>query len=304
MVQLKGSRSQPYTWITQKISPVAISSLDHAMSYVMESYENGPYTVRLLKKHEKSGSYFFPSGLVSEAIEILSDLGYEVDYIPGQNKPKKLSTKLNWNGPTLWEHQEDATKEIRKCFNDGQGIILHIPTRGGKTLISLKMISELQVSTLIIVHNEELMRQWKNEIRMKLEVDAGEIRESTRDIQDVTIGMIQTLNNAIKKGEKFNFDFLVVDECHHYSSQMFYYVAMRLNSYYRMGLSATPRREDGNDKKFVAALGKIVHPVSIKTLINRGILVKPIFIFYKCKVTEKTGYKKWEDAYKKGIVDK
>jgi len=153
------------------------------------------------------------------------------------------------------------------------------------------------------VHNEELLRQWKEEIKEKLGVNAGEIKESTRDIQDVTIAMVQTLNNAIKKGEKFNFDFLIVDEIHHYSSVMFYYVAMRINSYYRLGLSATPRREDGDDKKFIAAIGKIIHPVSVSDLIKRGILVKPRFIFYKCKVTEKTGYKSWEEAYKKGIVD-
>jgi superfamily II DNA or RNA helicase len=269
----------------------------------MESYENGPYTVRLLKKHEKTGSYFFPSGLVYEAIEIISELGYEVDYVPGQREPKKLSSELNWKGPALWQHQQEALAEAHLCFVDGQGVILHIPTRGGKTLISLKLMSELRVSTLIIVHNEELLRQWKEEIREKLGVNAGEIRESTRDIRDITIGMIQTLNNAIKKGEKFNFDFLIIDECHHYSSQMFYYVAMRINSYYRLGLSATPRREDGDDKKFIAAIGKIVHPVSVSDLITRGILVKPKFIFYKCKVTEKTGYKTWSEAYKKGIVD-
>lgn len=303
MIELKGSKNQPYVWINQKLSQVAIASLDNAMSYTMESYENGPYTVNLLKKHEKTGSYFFPSGLVSEAIEILTELGYEVTYAPGQKVPRKLSNDINWKGPELWQHQQEALLEAHTCFENGQGVILHIPTRGGKTLISLKLIQELRASTLIIVHNEELLRQWKEEIREKLGVNAGEIKESTRDIQNITIAMVQTLNNAIKKGEKFYFDFLIVDEIHHYSSAMFYYVAMRINSYYRMGLSATPRREDGDDKKFIAAIGKIVHPVSVSELIERGILVEPRFIFYKCKVTDKTGYKSWEEAYKKGIVD-
>ncbi len=303
MITLTGSKTQPYVWIRQKLSRVATASLDNAMSYTMESYENGPYTVKLLKKHENTGSYFFPQGLVSEAIEILTELGYEVTYETGQKIPKKLSNDIKWNGPTLWQHQQEALTEAHTCFKNGQGVILHIPTRGGKTLISLKLIQELQVPTLIIVHNEELLRQWKEEVKKKLDMNAGEIKESTRDLQDITVGMVQTINNAIKKGEKFNFDFLIVDEVHHYSSQMFYYVAMRISSYYRLGLSATPRREDGDDKKFIAAIGKVIHPVSVSNLIKRGILVKPKFIFYKCKVTEKTGYKTWEEAYKKGIVD-
>lgn len=299
---LQGSKNAPWIWINQKLSAVAIASIDKAMSYTMESYENPPYTVHLLKQHEASKAWFFPVGLLSEAIEILDDLGYDVKYVPGKKAPKPQIKDLTWKGPELWEHQKKATDETMAGFRLGMGTILHIPTRGGKTFIALKIASELKVKTLIVVHNEELMKQWQREIKEKLSVNAGEIREAKRDIQNVTVAMIQTLNNAIKKKEKFDFDFLIVDEVHHYSSAMFYFVAMRINSFYRLGLSATPRREDGDDKKFIAAIGQIIHPVSIRELINRGILVKPIFKFFKCAVTPKTGYETWEKAYSKGIV--
>jgi superfamily II DNA or RNA helicase len=302
MITLKGSKNANYVWLNQKISSVAIASLDKTMSYTMESYENPPYTVHLLKQHEPSKAWFFPIGMVSEAIETLEELGYDVEYIPGHTPSKATIDHIRWLGPTLWEHQEKARNMTLVNFYKGLGVILHIPTRGGKSVIAMKLISDLQKKTLIIVHNEELMRQWKNEIKEKLGINAGEIQETKRDIKNVTVAMIQTLNNAIKKGEKFNFDFLIIDEVHHYSSAMFYYVAMRINSYYRLGLSATPRREDGDDKKFIAAIGQIVHPVSIHELIQRRILVKPIFKFYKCKVTEKTGYESWAKSYTKGIV--
>jgi len=300
-VILQGSRNLPFCWINTKLSPVAIASLDKTMSYTMESYNNPPYTINLFKLHEKSGSYFFPVGLTSEALEILDDLGYEVIYVPGQRAPAP-TVPLKWLGPEPWEHQRRAVTEVLQTFRQGMGTILHIPTRGGKTFVALKLASELRVKTLIVVHNEELMKQWEEEIRRKLGVTPGRIKESERNIKDVTVGMIQTLSNAIKKGEKFNFDFLVVDEVHHYSSKMFNSVAMKLNSHYRLGLSATPRREDGDDKKFIGALGQIIHPVSIRELITRGILVKPIFKFFKCQVTQGTGYEQWEKAYSKGIV--
>jgi superfamily II DNA or RNA helicase len=44
--------------------------------------------------------------------------------------------------------------------NNGSGGILEVPCGRGKTIMALKIISELKKKTLIIVHKEFLMNQW------------------------------------------------------------------------------------------------------------------------------------------------
>jgi superfamily II DNA or RNA helicase len=50
---------------------------------------------------------------------------------------------------------------------------------------------------------------------------------------------------------------------------------MKSDAYYKLGLSATPTREDGNEMKMFAAIGPIIKVSSVKELIKLGILAKP-----------------------------
>ena len=303
-ITLTGSRSAPWAWINDKLSNVALASLDKAMSYEMSSYDNPPYTVHLLKKHEKSGSYFFPIGLVSEAIEILEDLGYETVYVNGQKAPEPQIKNLMWNGPSImWPHQINAVNEIMKNFRDnGKGIILHIATGSGKSTIILRLIYELKVPTLIVVPNNDLVNQWENNIRTVLGVEPGKIQGTKNQQNDITVATSQTLAKRIDTLDISKFKFLCQDESHHVPAAQCYKIAMKCNAYYRCGVTATPRREDGDDKKIIAGYGKIINPITTRELINTGILAIPRFIWLKCQVPKGIGYKKWEEVYRKGIV--
>ena len=296
-IELKRSKNAPYVWINSELRPLAAKALDRAMSYEVTPYDSEPFVVRLFRGG-KNGGYFFPIGLTDVAQTILSQIGYETQFFAGQRPAKKFD--FTWHGPELWPHQKRAVSEAKKELGKGLGCTLHIPTRGGKTTAALWLVKELGVSTLVVVHTQELLRQWRTEIKKQLGVDAGYIRESTRNIKPITIAMVQTLRGAIQGGEKFDFDFLIVDETHHYSSKMFWFTVMRLNSFYRLALTATPRREDGQDMKFIGAVGKLIHPVSISELIERGVLVKPRFEFHSCECA--STYENWTKAYTKGIV--
>jgi len=124
--------------------------------------------------------------------------------------------------------------------------------------------------------------------------------------------MIQTLSARIKKQkyndngeiEEFRLDtgLLIADECHCISAATFYQVAMRINSRYRLGLSATPTRTDGAEMKIFAACGVIAAAVSVEDLVRDGYLTLPVFRLERLPPVRIPYSASWATVYKSGIV--
>lgn len=68
-----------------------------------------------------------------------------------------------------------------------------------------------------------------------------------------------------------------LSNCHHVPAAMFRKVNAAIRAPYKMGLSATVRRLDGLEKDVYGSLGDIQSSVSIRELINKGILAEPRF---------------------------
>ena len=142
------------------------------------------------------------------------------------------------------------------------GGIISLPCGGGKTIVALYLIAELKKKTIIVVHKEFLMNQWKERIKTFLpNARVGTIQASVIDIdnKDIVICMLQSI--SMKEYDKDQFDcfgFTIVDECHHISSEVFSRALPKLTSTYTLGLSATPKRQDGMTKVFLWFLGPMV----------------------------------------------
>ena len=149
---------------------------------------------------------------------------------------------------------------------NGNGAILEVPCGRGKTVLSLKIIANIQKKTLILVHKEFLMEQWIERIQQFLpDARIGIIQQNKvkADNKDIVIAMIQSISMKSYPPKIFdNFGFTIVDECHHISSQVFSRCLPKIGNKYLLGLSATPKRKDGLSKVFHWYLG----PVSYKHL--------------------------------------
>lgn len=75
-----------------------------------------------------------------------------------------------------------------------------------------------------------------------------------------------------------------------------------INSRFRLGFSATPRRDDGNDNLIYANTGQVVYKLNAKNLIAKNVLVNPIAIFYKYK-SESVVTDNWQSEYEEGLVN-
>ena len=72
------------------------------------------------------------------------------------NKGKDIN--INFNGE-LRDYQNPIVTEFMKSAKKGGGL-LELHTGAGKTVIGLKILSNLKKKTLIVVHKEFLLRQW------------------------------------------------------------------------------------------------------------------------------------------------
>tara|TARA_B110000208_G_scaffold29928_1_gene39362 strand:+ start:425 stop:1897 length:1473 start_codon:yes stop_codon:yes gene_type:complete len=145
------------------------------------------------------------------------------------------------------------------------GGIISVPCGWGKTIMALYLISKLKRKTIIVVHKEFLLNQWKERIQEFLpSARVGLIQGPKIDIEnkDIVLAMLQSLSIKTYDNKIFNdFGFSIVDECHHIAAEVFSRALHKINTFYSLGLSATPNRIDGLTKVFKMFLGPIVYKI-------------------------------------------
>ena len=190
--------------------------------------------------------------------------------------PDPLPINLEFKGD-LRDYQEKVV-EIYKDNMDKGGGLLEIPCGRGKTVMALKILSELKVKTLVVVHKGFLLNQWVERINQFLPgAKVGTIQGQTIDIEgkDIVIGMLQSLSMKNYPQSMFeSFGLTIVDEVHHIAAEVFVRSLFKIVTKYVLGLSATMQRKDGLSKVFKMFLGDIVYKEKPKG--NDKVLVKVI----------------------------
>jgi superfamily II DNA or RNA helicase len=142
------------------------------------------------------------------------------------------------------------------------GGILSLPCGFGKTVSALYLVKELGVKTLVVVHKEFLLKQWKERIEQFLPGAAiGILKAQTIDVQDkdIVIASLQSLSMKTYSETIFSdVGFLIIDECHRVGTEVFSRALHKINFRYSLGISATVRRKDGMTKAFSNFLGDVV----------------------------------------------
>ena len=151
---------------------------------------------------------------------------------------------------------------LQNAKEKGGGII-SIKCGGGKTVLALSIISKLKKKTIVIVHKDFLMTQWRDRILEFLpDAKIGKIQQNTIDIdnKDIVLAMVQSLSMKEYNDDTFNsFGLAIFDECHHLGAEVFSRSMGKVASKYMLGLSATPKRKDGLSRVFEWYIGNIVY---------------------------------------------
>ena len=178
----------------------------------------------------------------------------------------------------LRDNQKPVVKKFIEAANESGGGIISVPCGFGKTVLALYLVAALKVKTIVIVHKEFLMDQWKERIEFFLpEARVGKIQGDVVKIEDkdIVIGMLQSISMKDYPDEVFNsFGFVIYDECHHLGAEVFSRSLIKVGCKYTLGLSATPKRADGLTKVFEWFLGDTVF--SIKQREQEDVKIKLI----------------------------
>lgn len=124
----------------------------------------------------------------------------------------------------------------------------------GKTVMAIKILSELKVKTIILLHKDYLINQWKKailELTDLNEEDIGLIKNGKFKDGKIVLGSIQSLMRKTIPTEINNlFSFKIIDETHRIGAEMFLKSFTRFNTRYSLALSATPYRPDKMEKVY------------------------------------------------------
>lgn len=138
------------------------------------------------------------------------------------------------------------------------------PTAFGKTVTAAAMIARRGVNTLVLVHRNELLHQWKERLQSFLDVGkdvvgtigAGKAKPTGR----IDIAVMQSLSRQGKVNPLVeNYGHIIVDECHHVGAVSFDAILKRAKAKYVLGLTATPIRRDGQQPIIFMQCGPIRH---------------------------------------------
>lgn len=142
------------------------------------------------------------------------------------------------------------------------GGILSLPCGFGKTVAALYILSALGVRTMVVVHKDFLLNQWKERIAEFLpDVTIGLVKAKTVDVEgkDVVLASLQSLSMKEYDPALFRgIGMLVIDECHRVGTEVFSRALHKTSFRYSLGISATVQRKDGMTKAFVHFLGDVL----------------------------------------------
>ena len=221
--------------------------------------------------YDDAGYICIPRALLDSVIDRFNEV--DISFTLTDNRCTGMTLDVSFNG-TLYEEQMRAAKAILEHDNG----ILAATTSFGKTVVGAYMIAQRKTNTLILVHNTEIQKNWIEDLNKFLDVNAElpEYKTKTGRIKKrkSLIGKLHAGHNSMTgiidvaifsslgKGEEINpmlaqYGMVIMDECHHGAAQTVEDVVGSAKAKYVYGLTATPKREDGLEKKVFMQFGPI-----------------------------------------------
>lgn len=198
----------------------------------------------------------------------------------------------------LRPYQEDALKRMLKVDNG----IVDMGTGAGKTVVALALIAKRACPTFVIVPTVPLVNEWLYKAKEFLrfsddEKYVGFASGKQCQLSVINIINIHTLFRCLFKSSKhkqtmeryrtvqnayYNADMLMVDECHHSSTDTWKACIMQSDAFYRYGFTATAdMRHDMADLEYYGLLGEKIIRVSPHQLVSEGYIAKARVIFHE-----------------------
>lgn len=234
---------------------------------------------RIISLSDETPDYLcLPRGCETDLVNMFSSLKADIEWIDETCHGRTVS--VDFNGQ-LREEQADATDSMLEYDNG----VLSATTAFGKTVIGAKLISAKKVNTLILVHTQQLLEQWKERLNQFLTINeklpADPVKKRGRKKVRSIIGQLGggkknlsgiidiAVMQSLVKGDEVNevvrdYGMVIVDECHHVPAFSFEQILKNVSAKYVYGLTATPVRQDGHHPIIFMHCGPIRYKVDAR----------------------------------------
>lgn len=201
-----------------------------------------------------------PRGCLAAATKLLDENGIGLDLTDERFAGDSLSLKF------AGQLRPDQEKAVNAMTAHDSGVLC-APTAFGKTVTAAALIARRGVSTLILVHRNELLKQWQERLRVFLGLDKGQLgiigggkRKPTGMID---VASMQSLFRNDEVSDVIeHYGHVVIDECHHLAARTYEKLFKAAKARYVLGLTATPIRRDGQHPIIFMQCGPIRHEAS------------------------------------------
>jgi superfamily II DNA or RNA helicase len=238
----------------------------------------------------------FPAGLAVRLATVLREQhGVTVDVrdVVRQRGPQPYTDQLT--GIVLKPFQDAAATAAvaagRLCIKS--------PTSSGKTEIGAEIIRRLGLPTLWITHKKDLMSQTADRLSARLaHMEIGIVGSGKFLPRAVTVGMVQTLSKVTDPAWWRQWQVLMMDECHHSSSDTWIAVANNCSeATWRFGLSATPTAGVPlRDARLEGVTGPMYVATTMDELLYLGFIAKPRIVMLRPPVASYLTYEDVREA--------
>jgi superfamily II DNA or RNA helicase len=225
---------------------------------------------------ERSGVITVPSGFAylfknNQIIDNRKDTGKQVAF-PWKTKP---------HDPRDYQHDG-----ITQMCNNYRGLI-NFATGLGKTLTAVYAIRAIGRRALILCPSKAIADNFYQELCSAFgDSTVGYFGGGKKQIRDITVGIVQSVNNSIDQFAKHELGLVIFDEVHHLAADTFFSIAAGLSSVGRMfGLTATDFRSDGKDVMIQAGVGEVLIKRDIIWGIENKWLAYPSIIMREVETT-------------------
>ena len=168
----------------------------------------------------------------------------------------------------LRDYQTDICSRVNEAFDKHRSVMVQMPTGTGKTVVLASLVSQLDMtSVLIVAHRRELIEQIKATIK-RLNVDN----------RNITVESIQTISRRLTSngvatphnGGQGGFSLVVIDEAHHALAKTYKMMWDTWPDAKFLGLTATPCRLNG--KGFTDLFDVLLSSLTVPEFIRKGVL--------------------------------
>ncbi|MEO1271660.1 MAG: DEAD/DEAH box helicase family protein, partial [Myxococcota bacterium] len=161
-----------------------------------------------------------------------------------------------------YPHQREA---LDAWLGAGRRGLVVLPTGAGKSYIAELALWKANRSALIVAPTLDLMNQWYDILTTSFQCPVGIVGGGYHDVEDLTV---TTYDSSYIHMERLGnrFGLIIFDEAHHLPGPTYAQAAEMSLAPWRLGLTATPERPDGQHNLLDLLIGPCVYRKRIKEL--------------------------------------